>query len=62
VRSGSPLPAIEMAADHNGLILENGVRVVGSEFHASDPTVLDTLTMRPAGVFRMRSDAAAMEP
>jgi hypothetical protein len=38
------------------------VRVVAFEFHASDPPVLDTLTMRPAGVFRMRSAAAAMEP
>lgn len=43
---GSPLPAFEMAADHNGLILQNGVRVVvRSEFYVSDPVVLDTLTM-----------------
>jgi hypothetical protein len=51
-----------MAAYHDGLVLPNGVGLVSSEFHASDPAVLDTLTMHPAGVFRMRSAAAAMEP
>jgi hypothetical protein len=75
---GSPLPAFEMAADHNGLILQNGVRVVvRSEFYVSDPAVLDTLTMHSAGASRrtssiagvrwpsssrMRSAAGAMEP
>lgn len=54
-------PVIEMAADHNGPVLPNGVGLIASEFRASDPTVLDTLTMRPAGAFRTRSAAAAME-
>jgi hypothetical protein len=38
-----------------------GSGFVASEFHASDPAMLGTLTMHPAGVFRMRSAAAAME-
>jgi hypothetical protein len=39
-------PAIEMAADHDGLVPPNGVGLVASEFQASDPTVLDASRQR----------------